>query len=174
MSMNLKEALAKEEGKNKKVVEEQQPEEAKKAAEKIKEEIEKIDEEKTEVTEKEGAKKSGLFNFKEENDFMTRIIKLHFYGKNKLSEPTKDYILDKPIKNIEEGDSEEKIGNYILNAFLQKAMENIPFTPLTNTTELINSAIAISNDELFKVIDIVEDKITIRLNESELTFILVK
>ena len=172
MAMNLKEALEKQEGKNKKETKEQ-PEEAKKAAEKIKEEIEKIDEEKTEVTEKEGAKKSGLFNFKEENDFMIRIIKLHFYGKNKLSKPTKDYILDKPIKDIEEGDKEEKTGNYILNAFIQKAMENIPFTPLTDATELMNSAVEISNDDLFKVVDINEDKITIRLNESELTFILV-
>ena len=171
MAMNLKEALEKQEGKNKKETKEQ-PEEAKKAAEKIKEEIEKIDEEKTEVTEKEGAKR--LFNFKEENDFMTRIIKLHFYGKCNLRRPEKDYILNKPIKDIEEGDNEEKIGNYILNTFIQKAMENIPFTPLTDTAELINSTIAISNDELFKVIDIVEDKITIRLNESELTFIHVQ
>lgn len=176
MSMNLKEALEKEEGKNKKpaeqVGEQEQPKAAKKAVEKIKEEIEKIDSEK-EMTKAE-EKKSGLFNFKEENDFMPRIVKLHFYGKNRLSTPKKDYILNKPIKDIEEGDNEEKIGIYILNAFIQKAMESIPFTPLTDTTELINSAIETADNDLFKVVSLIDDKITIKIYDSELTFILVE
>ena len=177
MSMNLKEALEKEEGKNKKpaeqVVEQEQPKAAKKAVEKIKEEIEKIDSEK-EMTKAE-EKKSGLFNFKEENDFMPRIVKLHFYGKNKLSKPTKDYILNKSIKDIVEGESTEKeIGAYILNAFIQKAMEEIPFVPLKDKVKLINSALEAADNDLFKVVDINEDKITMRLNESELTFILVQ
>ena len=170
--MNIKEALEAQQaqqGSNKKLSKvevEEQPKAAKKAAEKIKEEINKIE---LEDSKKDEKQKGGLFNFAEDNDFCSRLISLHFYKKCDLGKPKKDYVNDKKITDLTDDSSIEEVTVYVINALIQKAMESIPFTPF-NADELVSSAIDCVNSKQIKV-TAEEDKVTVILNgDTELKF----
>ncbi len=163
--MNIKEALEAEQGKKLSKVEvEEQPKAAKKAAEKIKEEINKI--ELNDSKKDDTKQKGGLFNFAEDNDFCSRLISLHFYKKCDLCKPKKDYVNDEKITDLTDDSSVEEVTVYVINALIQKAMESIPFTPF-NADELIESAIDCVNSKQIKV-TVEKDKVTVILNDGDI------
>ena len=117
--MNIKEALEAQQGKKiSKVEVEEQPKAAKKAAEKIKEEINNIE---SSNSKKDDTKqKGGLFNFAEDNDFCSRLISLHFYKKCDLGKPKKDYVNDKRIEDLTDDSSKEEVTVYMITRLSRK------------------------------------------------------